>query len=172
MFAPLPDPEPDAFRDDLLAHIPLLKAFGLKLAATPSEADDLVQEALARAWRYRSTYQAGTSMKSWLCRILQNGFYREAHRRRGTVEDVEGRRAGQQTTAAPQEWAVLFSEILSAIDRLTPDARHALLMVGAGGFSYEEAAAAADCPVGTLKSRVNRARERLIELTGADPTLN
>lgn len=165
----------DAFRDAMLGQLPALKAFALKLARSHTEADDLVQEALARAWRYRDTFEAGTSMKSWLCRILQNCFYADASKRRSTVEDIDGRCAAQASTAAPQEWAVMFSEILAAIDRLTPDARSALLMVGAGGFSYEEAAEASDCPVGTLKSRVNRARESLALLTGnagAHLTLN
>lgn len=157
---------PDAFREAMLAQIPVLKSFAVRLAKSRTEADDLVQETLVRAWRYRDTFEDGTSMKSWLCRILQNCFYKDAARRRDTVQDVEGRCAAQQAVAAPQEWSVLYAEMLSAIDRLAPETRDVFLMVVANGASYEEAAQAFDCPVGTLKSRVSRARERLVQMTG------
>lgn len=171
------DSTSESFREVMLSYMPMLKAFALTLAPSRSEADDLVQEALTRAWRYRNTFQEGTSMKSWLCRILQNCFYQDLSRRRYMIEDVEGRCAARQSIGAPQEWAVFYSEILAAIDRMTPDARDALLMVGAGGYSYEEAAEASHCPIGTLKSRVSRARAQLGTLTGEDdsvaaPTLN
>ena len=156
---------PDAFREAMLAQIPVLKSFALRLVKSRTEADDLVQETLMRALRYRDTFEDGTSMKSWLCRILQNCFYKDASRRRDTVQDVEGRCAARQTVAAPQEWSVLYAEMLAAIDRLAPETRDAFLMVVANGASYEEAAQAFDCPIGTLKSRVSRARDRLIALT-------
>lgn len=156
---------PDAFREAMLAQIPVLKAFALRLVKSRTEADDLVQETLMRALRYRDTFEDGTSMKSWLCRILQNCFYKDASRRRDTIQDVEGRCAAQQTVAAPQEWSVLYAEMLAAIDRLAPETRDAFLMVVAHGASYEEAAQAFDCPIGTLKSRVSRARDRLMALT-------
>ncbi|MBP2157853.1 MULTISPECIES: sigma-70 family RNA polymerase sigma factor [Asticcacaulis] len=156
---------PDAFREAMLAQIPVLKAFALRLVKSRTEADDLVQETLMRALRYRDTFEDGTSMKSWLCRILQNCFYKDASRRRDTIQDVEGRCAAQQMVAAPQEWSVLYAEMLAAIDRLAPETRDAFLMVVAHGASYEEAAQAFDCPIGTLKSRVSRARDRLMALT-------
>ncbi len=156
---------PDAFREAMLAQIPVLKSFALRLVKSRTEADDLVQETLMRALRYRDTFEDGTSMKSWLCRILQNCFYKDASRRRDTVQDVEGRCAARQTVAAPQEWSVLYAEMLAAIDRLAPETRDAFLMVVANGASYEEAAQAFDCPIGTLKSRVSRARDRLMALT-------
>lgn len=168
----MPTPPPDAFREAMLAQIPVLKAFALRLVKSRTEADDLVQETLMRALRYRDTFEDGTSMKSWLCRILQNCFYRDAARRRDTVEDVEGRCAARQTTAAPQEWSVLYTELLDAIARLAPETRDAFLMVVAQGVSYEDAAQAFDCPVGTLKSRVSRARERLAAMTGNVQTLS
>lgn len=156
---------PDAFREAMLAQIPVLKSFALRLVKSRTEADDLVQETLMRALRYRDTFEDGTSMKSWLCRILQNCFHKDASRRRDTVQDVEGRCAARQTVAAPQEWSVLYAEMLAAIDRLAPETRDAFLMVVANGASYEEAAQAFDCPIGTLKSRVSRARDRLMALT-------
>jgi RNA polymerase sigma-70 factor, ECF subfamily len=156
---------PDAFREAMLAQIPVLKSFALRLVKSRTEADDLVQETLMRALRYRDTFEDGTSMKSWLCRILQNCFYKDASRRRDTVQDVEGRCAARQMVAAPQEWSVLYAEMLAAIDRLAPETRDAFLMVVANGASYEEAAQAFDCPIGTLKSRVSRARDRLMALT-------
>lgn len=159
-------PIPDAFREAMLEQIPVLKAFALRLVKSRTEADDLVQETLVRAWRYRDTFTEGTSMKSWLCRILQNCFYKDATRRRQTVQDIEGRCAAQQAVAAPQEWSVLYAEVLAAIDKLAPETRDAFLMVVANGASYEEAAQAFGCPIGTLKSRVSRARERLVALAG------
>jgi RNA polymerase sigma-70 factor, ECF subfamily len=164
----MPTIAPDAFREAMLAQIPVLKSFALRLAKSRTEADDLVQETLVRAWRYRDTFEDGTSMKSWLCRILQNCFYKDASRRRDTVQDVDGRCAAQQAEAPPQEWSVLYAEVLAAIDRLAPETRDAFLMIVAHGTSYEDAAEAFHCPVGTLKSRVSRARERLAAMTGDD----
>ncbi len=153
------------FRDAIIALIPALRAFALRLGGARCDVDDLVQETLVRAWRYRDTYHEGTNLKSWLCKILQNCFYADCHGRRGVIEDVDGRWAAQQIAAPTQEWHLRYNEILSALNRLTPDTREALVLVVADGFSYEEAAGISGCPVGTLKSRVNRARERLAELT-------
>ncbi len=162
----MPAPSPDVFRETMLAHIPVLESFALRLAKSRTEVDDLVQETLARAWRYRDTFEEGTSMKSWLYRILKNCFYKDASRRRSNIQDVDGRCAAQQTQSAPQEWSVLYAEVLAAIDRLAPETRDAFLMIVAHGASYEDAAEAFNCPIGTLKSRISRARERLAAMTG------
>ena len=154
----------DSFRDAIISHIPALRAFALSLASRP-EADDLVQETLTRAMQYSGSFESGTNLASWLRKILQNCFYNDIRRKRHTVEDVEGRCAAQQSVAASQEWSVRCGEMLAAVNRLPADSRNALLMIVAQGMSYEEAAKASDCAIGTVKSRVNRARERLIEMT-------
>lgn len=155
----------DAFRDAFVALIPMLHAFAAKLTRSQPDAEDLVQETLTRAWRYQYSYQADTNLKSWLCKILQNCFYRDADKQRLTVQDVDGLWAAQQSVGPSQEWHLRCSEVMSALQELTPDMRDALLLV-VDGMSYAEAAELSHCPVGTLKSRVSRARERLSELTG------
>ena len=155
---------PDIFRDAVIALIPALRIHAATRAGSRSEADDLVQETLVRAWCYRGSFQEGTNLKAWLCKIMQNCFYHDLSRQRDTVQDIEGRWAAMLSVAPAQEWRLQYNDMLSALDRLPPDARAALVLIGASGCSYEEAADLAHCPVGTLKSRVNRAREKLANL--------
>jgi RNA polymerase sigma-70 factor (ECF subfamily) len=155
---------PDVFRDAVIALIPALRIHAATRVGSRGEADDLVQETLARAWCYRASFQEGSNLKAWLCKIMQNCFYHDLSRQRDTVEDIEGRWAAMLSVAPSQEWRLQYNDMLSALDRLPPDARAALILIGASGCSYEEAAELAHCPVGTLKSRVNRAREKLANL--------
>ncbi len=155
---------PDVFRDAIIALIPALRIHAATRARSRSEADDLVQETLTRAWCYRGSFQEGTNLKAWLCKIMQNCFYHDLSRQRDTVADIEGRWAAMLSVAPSQEWRLQYNDMLSALDHLPPDARAALVLIGASGCSYEEAAELAQCPVGTLKSRVNRAREKLANL--------
>jgi len=155
---------PDVFRDAIIALIPALRIHAATRARSRSEADDLVQETLTRAWCYRGSFQEGTNLKAWLCKIMQNCFYHDLSRQRDTVADIEGRWAAMLSVAPSQEWRLQYNDMLSALDHLPPDARAALVLIGASGCSYEEAAELANCPVGTLKSRVNRAREKLANL--------
>jgi RNA polymerase sigma-70 factor (ECF subfamily) len=152
------------FRDSVIALIPALRLQASARASSRNETDDLVQETLARAWRYRRSFHEGTNLKAWLCKIMQNCLYHSLAKQRDTVEDVEGRWAARQAVAPSQEWHIQYNDMLNALDRLPPDARAALVLIGASGWSYEEAARLANCPVGTLKSRVNRAREKLASL--------
>ncbi len=155
---------PDSFRDAMIALIPTLRIQAATRVRSRSEADDLVQETLTRAWCYRGSFQEGSNLKAWLCKIMQNCFYHDLSRQRDTVADVEGRWAAMLSVAPSQEWRLQYNDMLSALDHLPPDARAALVLIGASGCSYEEAAELANCPVGTLKSRVNRAREKLASL--------
>lgn len=155
---------PDVFRDAVIALIPALRIHAATRARSRSEADDLVQETLVRAWCYRGSFQEGTNLKAWLCKIMQNCFYHDLSRQRDTIQDIEGRWAAMLSVAPAQEWRLQYNDMLFALDRLPPDARAALVLIGASGCSYEEAAELAHCPVGTLKSRVNRAREKLANL--------
>lgn len=158
----------DPFRDEVIALIPPLRGYAMALTRSSAEADDLVQEALVRAWQFRSGFRVGTNLKAWLYKILRNTFYTQAEKRRKTVQDVDGKLAAQLACNPEQEWRLVYDELLGALGRLTNDTRDALLLVVAAGLTYEEAAEITGCAVGTMKSRVNRARERLAHLIDFD----
>jgi RNA polymerase sigma-70 factor (ECF subfamily) len=134
------------------------------LCGNVDRADDLVQETLLRALANIESFQPGTNMAAWLFTILRNHFRSEYRKRRREVEDAEGRYADTLKSQPEQHGHVEFSEFRTALSQLPADQREALVLVGASGFSYEEAAHICGCAVGTIKSRVNRARTRLAEL--------
>lgn len=151
-------------RNAMLAAVPSLRAFAISLCGNIDRADDLVQETLTRAIAHISSFQPGTNMSAWLFTILRNLFRSEYRKRRREVEDTDGKYADTLKSNPEQYSRVEFDEFLLALARLPPDQREALVLVGASGFSYEEAAAICECAVGTIKSRVSRARTRLSEL--------
>jgi RNA polymerase sigma-70 factor (ECF subfamily) len=152
------------FQHNLLASIPRLRAFAVGLCGTTERADDLVQEALVRAWANRASFQQGTNMIGWLFVILRNAFYGEFRKRRHEVADVDGQYAATLSSEAAQEGHIEFKEFRAALQRLPTDQREALLLIASSGLSYEEAASICQCAVGTVKSRVSRARTRLAEI--------
>ena len=123
-----------------------------------------MQETLLRALANINSFQPGTNMSAWLFTILRNLFRSEYRKRRREVEDGDGSYAETLKSHPEQIGRVEFEEFRTALAKLPPDQREALILVGASGFSYEEAAEICDCAVGTIKSRVNRARTRLSEL--------
>jgi RNA polymerase sigma-70 factor (ECF subfamily) len=150
-----------AFKRELVGLIPHLRAFARTLAGDPASADDLAQEALIKAWDARASYQMGTNMKAWTFMILRNQFYSEKRRSwRQTQLDQE---AAERTLVATEnpEAPVALDELRLGLSMLPPEQREALILVGAGGFAYEEAADICGCAVGTVKSRVSRARRSL-----------
>ena len=151
-------------REALLAAVPNLRAFAISLCGSMDRADDLVQETLLRALANIHSFQRGTNMSAWLFTILRNLFRSEYRKRRREVEDSDGSYAERMKSQPEQTGRVEFAEFREALAKLPPDQREALILVGASGFSYEEAAAICDCAIGTIKSRVNRARTRLAEL--------
>ena len=154
------DPD-EAFRKELIERIPFLRAFSRSLCGDRELADDLAQEALAKAWQSRDTFQAGTNLKAWLFTILRNQFYSDLRRAwRQVPWDVD---AGDLLPAADgeQTWAVELSDMARALRTLPAEQREALILVGAGGFSYDDAAKISKCAIGTVKSRVARARKAL-----------
>ncbi|SFM04167.1 RNA polymerase sigma factor, sigma-70 family [Methylorubrum salsuginis] len=153
-------------RDALVACVPALRVFALSLSGNPARAEDLVQEALVRAWANREKFVPGTNFSAWIFTILRNHFYSECRRKRREVEDAEGHHAASLTTPAEQEHAVVLGSVMALIGTLPAPQRQALLLVGADGLTYEEAAARLDCQVGTVKSRVSRARRFLAESLG------
>jgi len=153
-------------RESILATLPNLRAFAISLSGNVDRADDLVQETLVRALTHIDHFTPGTNLAAWLFTILRNQFRSEYRKRRREVEDVDGQHSATLKTPPPQMSQVEFGELKEALAKLPDDQREALVLVGASGFSYEEAADICGCAVGTIKSRVNRGRNRLAELMG------
>src|SRR6201992_1599099 len=146
-------------RDEMLAAVPSLRAFAISLSGNVDRADDLVQETLLRALANIHSFQPGTNMPAWLFTILRNLFRSEYRKRRREVEDNDGRFAETLKTHPEQNSRIEFEEFQQALAKLPADQREALILVGASGFSYEETAEICGCAVGTVKSRVTRARQ-------------
>ncbi len=152
----------------MLAAVPNLRAFAISLSGNVDRADDLVQGTLLRAIASIKSFKPGTNMSAWLFTILRNLFRSEYRKRRREVEDVDGGYAASLKSPPEQHSRLEFKELADALPTLPFVQREALLLVGASGFSYDEAAAICETPVGTIKSRVNRARMRLAELLVID----
>lgn len=150
-------------RDDLVAQIGSLRAFAVSLCGDRERADDLVQETLFKAWNHFDSFQEGTNLKAWLFTILRNTYFSERRRKKREVEDVDGSYAARLSSIPEQHGHMDMRDFQEALSDLPDDQREALVLVGAAGFSYEEAAEISGCAVGTIKSRVNRARRRLAE---------
>jgi RNA polymerase sigma-70 factor, ECF subfamily len=161
-------PHDKSTRTTMLAAVPSLRAFAISLCGNVDRADDLVQEALLRAWGNLDSFEPGTNMSAWLFTILRNVFRSEYRKRRREVEDADGTYADSLTSLPNQTSSLEMDEFRKALDQLPPDQREALILVGASGFSYEEAAQICGCAVGTIKSRVNRARTRLAEILSVE----
>jgi RNA polymerase sigma-70 factor (ECF subfamily) len=151
-------------RDAVLAAVPSLRAFAISLSGNVDRADDLVQETLLRALANIDSFQPGSNMPAWLFTILRNLFRSEYRKRRREVEDADGSYAQSLKSQPEQTGHIEFQEFREALGKLPQDQREALILVGASGFSYEEAADICGCAVGTIKSRVNRARARLADM--------
>jgi RNA polymerase sigma-70 factor, ECF subfamily len=156
------------FTRALLESAPSLRAFAISLTGQVEKADDLVQDTLMRAWANAASFQEGTNIKAWLFTILRNSFASQYRKKRREVEDVDGEIAGRVPSPAEQEGHVALDDLKLALGKLADEQREAVLLVGASGFSYEEAAEICGCAVGTVKSRVNRARVRLAQLMYGD----
>jgi RNA polymerase sigma-70 factor (ECF subfamily) len=157
-----PDPVRDnLFRRELVTLIPHLRAFARTLTGDPTAADDLAQDAMMKAWDARASFQLGTNMKAWTFMILRNQFYSE--KRRSWRQSQLDQEAAERTLVAVDdpEAPVALDELRLGLAMLPPEQREALILVGAGGFAYEEAADICGCAVGTVKSRVSRARRAL-----------
>ena len=153
-----------SLKEAMLAAVPSLRAFAISLSGNIDRADDLVQETLLRAIANIDSFQPGTNMSAWMFTILRNLFRSEYRKRRREVEDTDGSYAESLKSHPEQASRLEFQEFRTALAKLPPDQREALILVGASGFSYEEAAHICGCAVGTIKSRVNRARTRLADL--------
>lgn len=153
-----------AFKRELTEVVPHLRAFARGLCGRPDMADDLVQEALLKAWAAQDRFEPGTSMRAWTFVILRNAYLTDMRRNRFRGEYDEGVAERILTAPAGQEEPLHLGDMHRALMTLPPERREALLLVGAGGFSYEEAASICGCAVGTIKSRVGRARAALTSM--------
>ena len=155
-----------SFQSQLLDSVPGLRAFAVSLCGNVTRADDLVQETLTKAWAKRDTFEPGTNLQAWLFTILRNGFYSHMRKAKREAEDADDVMANKLSSPAAQIAHLHVQDMKQALARLPDDQREAIILVAASGYSYEEAAEICGAAVGTIKSRVSRARTRLVELLG------
>jgi RNA polymerase sigma-70 factor, ECF subfamily len=156
----------EALKAALISAIPFLRALALALCGDRSRADDLVQETLEKAFASIGSFAEGGNLKAWLATILRNSYRTDYRKRRRETPDPDGAIAARIAVPDSQTSHMELRDSMEALQQLSLDQREALMMVLAAGMSYEEAAEISGCPVGTLKSRVSRARDRLVELLG------
>ena len=159
---------PASFKDGLVAEIMNLRAFAISLSGSASRADDLVQETLLRAWSKSDKFQPGTSLRAWLFTILRNIYYSNYRKRAREVQDSDGVYARRLVVMGDQESHLDLEDFRKAMAKLPAEQREALTLVGASGLSYEEAAEICEVEIGTIKSRLSRARSKLVELLALD----
>ena len=155
-------------RDELVEHLPAMRAFAMSLSRNAATADDLVQDAVVKAWSNMDKFQPGTNLRAWLFTILRNTYYSQFRKRRYEVEDPQGVHAATLPEQPRHDGRLAIKDFRSAFRELTDEQREALVLVGVEGFSYQEAAEMCGCAVGTVKSRINRARKQLAELMHLD----
>ncbi|MFP7673988.1 RNA polymerase sigma factor [Marivita sp. S0852] len=151
-------------REEIVEHLPALRAFAMSLTRNASTADDVVQDSVEKAWKNFDKFQPGTNLRAWLFTILRNTYYSSRRKVKREVSDPEGVFVGQMSEKPAHDGHLQFEEFRKAFAKLPDEQREALTLVGAGGFSYEEAAEMCNCAIGTIKSRANRGRSRLAEL--------
>ena len=157
------DPDADP-RDRLAGAIPKLRAFAISLTRDVSKADDLVQETILKAWSNMDKFDPKTNLDAWLFTILRNTFYSSLRKTRREVQDTDGVHAAQLSEKPAHDSRLAFNDFQRAFDTLSPEHREVLILVGASGFSCEEAAGMMGVAIGTVKSRASRARKRLAEV--------
>ena len=157
--APPPDP-----REELPDHLPALRAFAISLTRDATQADDLVQDTIVKAWSNFDKFTPGSNLRAWLFTILRNTFFSAKRKTKREVPDPDGIHTAGLYEKPAHDGRLAFSDFQTAFDKLSPQQREVLILVGASGFSYEEAAEMTGVAVGTVKSRANRARQKLCEL--------
>jgi RNA polymerase sigma-70 factor, ECF subfamily len=160
-----------SLRNSLVGVVPALRAFAVSLCGDPTRADDLVQETLVKAWAHQDSFQEGTNLRAWLFTILRNTYFSDCRKRQREVEDGDGSLTATLAVPPAKQGVVDMIDLQDALARLPVDQREAIILIGGAGCSYEEAAEICGCAIGTIKSRVNRARNRLaldLGVTGAE----
>ncbi|KPQ05893.1 MAG: RNA polymerase sigma-70 factor, ECF subfamily [Rhodobacteraceae bacterium HLUCCA12] len=160
--------QPTDPREEIIEHLQALRAFALNLTRNGASADDLVQDTLLKAWTKFDLYRPGTNLRAWLFTILRNTFYSKHRKRAREVADVEGQMAARLATKPDHDGRLALADLATAFAKLPDEQREVLVLVGAMGFSVEEAAETCGCAVGTVKSRANRGRRALAEMLGLE----
>lgn len=150
-------------RGEVIANLPALRAFAGSLTRNAAEAEDLLQETLAKALANIHQFTPGTNLRAWLFTIERNTFYTACKKRRREHSSLQ-EHAPSTRIDSPQEWSLKMQSVHEALQRLSAEQRAAVMLVGGAGLSYAEAAQVCGCAIGTIKSRVNRGRERLLDL--------
>ncbi len=151
-------------REEIVEHLGSLRGFALSLTRDGSAADDLVQDTVIKAWKAIDQFQVGTNLRAWLFTILRNTYYSGRRKSRREVSDTDGLFAATLSVKPDHDGKLALTDFFKVFSQLPDEQREALILVGASGFAYEEAAETCGVAVGTIKSRVNRGRKRLIEL--------
>ncbi len=151
-------------RDQLVDHLPALRAYAINLTRNVATADDMVQDTVVKAWTNIDKFQPGTNMRAWLFTILRNTFYSSRRKTNREVPDVDGAFTARLSEKPAHDGRLQMADFQKAFVQLPDEQRETLVLVGAAGFSYEEAAEMCGVAVGTIKSRANRGRKRLAEL--------
>lgn len=159
---------PDDPRDEIVLHLKSLRAFALSLTRDLPRADDLVQDTVVKAWSNIDKFEPGTNMRAWLFTILRNTFYSERRKARRETADIDGEMTERMAQKPDHDGNLALADFRRAFEQLPDDQREALALVGAQGFSYEEAAEMCGCAIGTIKSRASRGRDRLAQLLDLD----
>ena len=155
-------------RDELISHLPALRAFALSLTRNRATADDMMQDTLLKAWSKIAGFEAGTNMRAWLFTVLRNTYYSTRRKQRREVADVDETFLRTRSVKPDHDGRLQMMEFRNAFAQLSDEHREALILVGASGFTYQEAAKMCSVASGTMKSRVNRARAKLSDLLGLE----
>lgn len=153
-------------RDELVTHLPALRAFALSLTRNSATADDMVQDTVVKAWTNIDKFETGTNMRAWLFTILRNTYYSSRRKLSREVADIDGAYSATLSVKPDHDGHLHLTDFKTAFETLPDEQREALILVGAYGFSYEEAAEMTASAIGTVKSRANRARAKLTEMLG------
>ena len=156
------------FQERLLESVPHLRAYARMLTRNIDRADDLVQETLLSAWEHRKALRDNTKLRPWLLTILNNAYFKSLRNSRREISDSDGKHSGRNAVAPTQMLSTFVQDVATALDKLPQDHREAIILICIQQLSYDEAALVAGCPVGTLKSRLSRGREKLLSLLQCD----
>jgi len=156
------------FRDAMLEALPNLRAYAISLTGNPDRTDDCVQNAILKALKSRERFEAGTNMQAWLFTILRNSVFSEHRKWRREVQDTDGAYAAQLVSAPDQNVKLDLQDVQAALAMLRSEQREALVLVALEGLAYDQVAEITGVAIGTVKSRVSRARQRLAELMGIE----
>ena len=153
-------------RDEIITHLPSLRAFAMSLTRNPSAADDLVHDTIVKAWSKFDLYRPGTNLRAWLLTILRNTYYSGRRKQAREVADSDGAMTERLASKPDHDGRLALADLATAFAKLPAEQREVLVLVGAMGFSIEEAAETCGCAPGTVKSRANRGRRALADMLG------